>query len=182
MKVKIDLMDENFEQSLTRSPMLLKSPMLPPIVRNSATPINQKEFEEESSKLAFKKIETFGGYLEGEDVRSPGGGSHRKIAFEEDEKRKTIEKRRTSQFVKPIVTTTIDNQPLFMYEFEEAANFKQYFKNNNKEHVILKCSLMQKGSRKKNKGGRTIKSKNNFKLLSALNSQNEIKLASKNLS
>lgn len=179
MKVKIDLLDEKFEDSLARSPMLLKSPMLPHLVRNSATPINQKEFEEESSKLGFKRIETLGGYLEGEDAKSPGG-SHRKIAFEENEKRKTVEKRRTSQFVKPLVTVP-DNQPLFMYEFEEAANFKQYFKNNNKDQVILKCSLMHKGSRKKNKG-KPMKSKNNSGILAALNSQNEIKLVGKNLS
>ena len=179
MKVKIDLMDEKFEESLARSPMLLKSPMLPPVVRNSATPINQKEFEEESNKLGFKRVETLGGYMEGEDVKSPGG-SHRKIAFEEYERRKTVEKRRTSQFVKPFVTT-VDNQPLFMYEFEEAANFKQYFKNNNKEQVILKYSLNQKGSRKKNKG-KTMKSKINSKLLSALNSEKEIKMIGKNLS
>ena len=162
IKIRVDLPSVGkFEESLARSGMLLQSPTLP--VRNgAATPLNQKEFEEESNKFGGKSVEE-------DDIKSPGI-NNRKIAFEEDEKKKRgtsqiafeeedRKKRGTTQFVKPYVAT-FDNQEFFMYDFEEAANFKHYFKNNNKEQVIMKYAHLKKSTRRKNNKVKTIKSKN----------------------
>jgi len=156
--------DEKFEDNL-------KSPE-PFHIRISATPLNKREFDEESNKGEGMKRKRNSIVCDTqEELKSPQLNSNRRIAFEEDDKKKNNEKRRTSLY-RPL-TTNVEYQPMFISEFEEAANFKQYFKNNNKDTVLLKYNMDHKGSRKKPKE-RKMKSKNNSELISQ--NFNEIKL------
>lgn len=162
IKIKIDS-HSNEKIDEIKSPAVLN-------FRTSTTPLAKKEFEEESGK-----IKRFGAFLTGEEKaedKSPVM-SKKNIAFEEEEKRRTLEKRRTSLFYK--LSSVAENPPMFIYDFEEAANFKQYFRENNKDSVISKVLYRKKSSRKRNKE-RKLRSKNNTEALIGSQNMNEIKL------
>ena len=151
---------EKSDENLINSGYAVNSPKLNPSVSRRKTVVTDDFNNLNATRSPFlkpKMTNGFNGLMIEENIKSPSLVNIKKGDDDNEKKNVILDRRKTSILVKKDLN---ENQFLFMYDFEEAVNFKQYFKHNNKETVILRYSNQRPESMRKRLRMRTKKSKN----------------------